>query len=357
MANDFACNHEIVAAAHRAWSGAVWDYVAGAALTETTLRRNRYALDGLAFLPRVLRDVSKIDTSATVMGHKLRIPLVVCPMGSMTMMTPDGAKAAARAVKRFGSLQCVSSVAGHDLESIAAASEAPKIFQLYIRGDMDWIKAHLDRARKAGYVGLMLTVDGPYYGIRERQLIHRWTLPSVRDPARHIQATITWKTFAAIREYWGGKTVIKGIATEADAKLAVEHGVDAICVSNHGGRELDHGRGTLDMLPEIVAAVAKRAEVWIDGGFVRGTDAVKALCLGATCVGAGRLIAWGLGAGGEDGLVRALEIFEGELFNAMGLIGATSVADLSPDYVTRVTPLGPSHETSAFRHFGLEPLR
>ena len=357
MAKEFACSHEVVTAAHRAWSGTVWDYVAGAALTETTLRRNRYALDSLAFLPRILRDVSTIDMSVTALGQKLRMPVVIAPMGSMNVMTPDGAKAAARAVARFGGMQVVSSVAGHSLEEIAAASDAPKIFQLYIRGDMDWIKAHLDRAKKAGYVGFMLTVDGPYYGIRERQLIHRWSLPSVTDPTRHIQASVTWETFAKIREYWGGTTVIKGIATAADARLAVEHGVDAVCISNHGGRELDHGRGTMDMLPEIAEAVARRAEVWVDGGFVRGTDVVKALCLGATCVGIGRLAAWGLGADGDDGLLRTLEILEGEIFNAMGLIGVTDVAGLTSEYVTRVTPMGPTHETSAFRHLGDDPLR
>ncbi len=357
MAGEFSCGHEIVEAARRAWSGAVWDYVAGAALTETTLRRNRHALDSLAFLPRVLRDVSKIDAKTAVLGQPSRMPVAIMPMGSMTLMTPDGAKAAARAATAFGALQCVSSVVGHELEDIAAASEGPKVFQLYVRGDMDWVKPRLDRAKKAGYVGLMLTVDGPYYGIRERQLIHRWTLPSVADPTRHFQAAITWKTFEAIRAHWGGKTLLKGIATAADAKLAVEHGADVVCVSNHGGRELDHGRGTMQMLPEIVEAARGRAEVWIDGGFTRGTDVVKALCLGAHCVGIGRMAAWGLGAGGAAGLTRALEILEGELHNAMGLIGAPTLADLGPEYLASVAPLEPTHETSAFRHLGPDPLR
>ena len=357
MAKDFVCTHEIIQEAHRAWSGTTWDYVAGAALTETTLRRNRYALDSLAFLPRILRDVSKIDMSATVLGQKLRMPVIVQPMGSLGQLTPEGASASARAAKRFGTIQTLSSVAGQSVEQVAEASDGPKIFQLYIRGDMDWIKAHLDRAKEAGYVGLMLTVDGPYYGIRERQLIHRWALPSVTDPNRIVQASVTWNTFDEMRKHWGGPTVIKGIATAADARIAVDHGADAICVSNHGGRELDHGRGTMDMLPAIVEAVAKKAQVWVDGGFVRGTDVVKALCLGASCVGIGRLAAFGLGAGGEDGLVRTLEILEGEIFNTMGLIGATSIAELDPEYLTRVVPMGPTHETSAFPHFGPEPLR
>ena len=322
MAKDFVCTHEIIQEAHRAWSGTTWDYVAGAALTETTVRRNRYALDSYAFLPRILRDVSKIDMSATVLGQKLRMPVIVQPMGSLGQLTPEGASASARAAKRFGT-----------------------------------IKAHLDRAKEAGYIGLMLTVDGPYYGIRERQLIHRWALPSVTDPNRIVQASVTWNTFDEMRKHWGGPTVIKGIATAADARIAVDHGADAICVSNHGGRELDHGRGTMDMLPAIVEAVAQKAQVWVDGGFVRGTDVVKALCLGASCVGIGRLAAFGLGAGGEDGLLRTLEILEGEIFNTMGLIGATSIAELDPEYLTRVVPMGPTHETSAFPHFGPEPLR
>lgn len=357
MGKQFGCTQAIVEAAHRAWSGTVWDFVAGAALTETTLRRNRYALDSYAFLPRILRDVSKIDTSVSVLGHRLRIPVIVAPMGSMGLMTPDGASAAARAITRFGTLQTVSSVAGQDLETIATASTGPKIFQLYIRGDMDWIRQHLDRAKAAGYAGLMLTVDGPYYGLRERQLIHGWAPSSVTDPTRHIQAGVTWDTFSAIREHWGAPTIIKGIATVADARIAIERGVSAICISNHGGRELDHGRGTLDMLPEILDAVNKRVEVWIDGGFVRGTDVVKALCLGATCVGIGRLAAWGLGADGEDGLLRTLELLEAEIFNTMGLIGATSLGELGPEYLARVTPLAPTHETSAFPHLGAGPRR
>lgn len=357
MSAEFACIHEVVAAARRQMSGSTWDYVAGAALTETTMRRNRYAIDSLAFLPRVLRDVSEIDTSVEILGHKLRIPVLLQPMGSMDLMTKGGAVTAAKAAASFGTMQVVSSVNGHPLEEHMQASASPKIFQLYIRGDLDWVKAHLDRARTAGYVGLMITVDGPYYGIRERQLMHRWSLPSVVDPTRKFQAAVTWHTLAAIRKLWGGPMVVKGIATAADAHIAAEHGIDVVCASNHGGRELDHGRGALDMVPEMLDAVGGRADIWVDGGFVRGTDVVKALCLGAKAVGVGRLQAWGLAAGGEAGLVRTLELLEEEIFNCMGLIGATRVADLGPEYLTRVTPLEPTHETSAFRHLGPAPLR
>jgi isopentenyl diphosphate isomerase/L-lactate dehydrogenase-like FMN-dependent dehydrogenase len=151
--------------------------------------------------------------------------------------------------------------------------------------------------------------------------------------------------------------ILKGIATAADARLAVEHGVEVVYVSNHGGRELDHGRGTMDMLPEIVEEVGGRAEVWIDGGFVRGTDVIKALCLGARAVGIARLQAWALGAGGEAALHRVLENLEVELRNTMGLLGVTRLDELGREYVTRVQPLGPWHELSSFRHLGPEPLR
>ncbi|HWG07346.1 MAG TPA: alpha-hydroxy acid oxidase [Beijerinckiaceae bacterium] len=354
---EFSCNQQIVAAARRRMTGIAWDYVMGAALSETTLRRNRYAIDSYAFLPRVLRDVSMIDTSATALGQSVRLPVLLSPMGSMNLITLEGVGASARAAERRGLLQAVSSVSGVALEETAAASSASKIFQLYIRGDMDWVRDYLDRVRSAGYIALMLTVDAPYYGLRERQLLQGWKPSTLNDPGFRYQAGMTWEKMAAISRLWGGPMILKGIATAADARLAVEHGVAAICVSNHGGRDLDHGRGTLEMLPEIVETAGRHAEIWVDGGFVRGADIVKALCLGARLVGVGRLQAWGLGADGEEGLVRALEILEDEIRNTMGLIGAPRIADLGPDYLARVTPLGPTHETSAFRHLGEKPLR
>lgn len=356
---EFSCSQEVCELAHRKLSQIAWDYINGAAGSETTMRRNRYALDSYAFLPRVLRDVSKIDCTAAAVGQSLRMPVVLAPMGSMYLITAEGAAAAGRAAGRFGTIQILSSVAQPELEEVAAANPGPKVYQLYIRGDMDWIAMRLERVRKAGYVALALTVDSAYYGLRDRQLMHRFERPSmkIKGDNRELQAALSWRQMDQIHKRWGGPIILKGIATAADARLAVEHGVDVVYVSNHGGRELDHGRGTMDMLPEVVEAVGTKAEVWIDGAFVRGTDVVKALCLGARAVGIARLQAWALGAGGDAALFRVLENLEGEIRNCMGLLGVTRVADLGPEYLARVQPLGPWHETSSFRHLGDDPLR
>jgi isopentenyl diphosphate isomerase/L-lactate dehydrogenase-like FMN-dependent dehydrogenase len=356
---DFACSQEVAEAAHRNLPRPIWDYVNGAAGSETTMRRNRFALDSYAFLPRVLRDVSKIDCATRVLGHKLRMPIFLAPMGSMQLINAEGALAAGRAAGRFGTMQMLSSVARHSLEEVAAQNPAPKIYQLYIRGNMAWIGRHLERARAAGYVALAMTVDSALYGIRDRHLLNRFERPSARNKGedREFQAAVTWEQMKEIKSAWGGPMILKGIATAADARLAVEHGIEAVYVSNHGGRELDHGRGTMDMLPEIVEAVGDRAEVWIDGGFVRGTDVVKALCLGARAVGIARLQAWALAAGGEAALHKVLENLEVEVRNTMGLLGVTRLADLGKEYVTQVQPLGPWHELSSFRHLGSEALR
>ena len=358
-ANQFGCSEQVLLAARKAVSKTTWDYINGAAGSETTLRRNRYALDCYAFLPRVLRDVSKLDTKTTVIGHKLRIPVVLAPMGSMHLMHAQGAVAAAKAAGDFGVGHIMSSVARHAEEEVGGANKGLKIYQLYIRGDMSWIKPRLDRAKKAGFTALTMTVDAAYYGLRDRQIMNQFGRPSadMPDQDREFQAAMTWEKMAEVKAYWGGPMILKGIATAADARLAAEHGIDVVYISNHGGRELDHGRGTLDMLPEIVEAVAGRAEVWIDGGFVRGTDIVKALCLGAKCVGIARLQAWAVCAGGAPAVVNVLENLEEEIGNCMGLIGARSLSGLGREYLTRVTPMGPWHEHSSFRPVGPESVR
>jgi glycolate oxidase len=356
---EFACSQEVAEAAHRNLPKAIWDYINGAAGSETTMRRNRFALDSYAFRPRVLRDVSDIDCTVEVLGRRLRAPFFLAPMGSMQLINPAGAVAAGRAAGRFGTMQMLSSVARHSLEEVAAGNPGPKIYQLYIRGGMEWVGQHLDRARAAGYVALTMTVDSALYGIRDRHLLNRFERPSSSEKHddRRVQAAVTWEKMSEIKAAWGGPMILKGIATAADARLAVEHGIEVVYVSNHGGRELDHGIGTMDMLPEIVEAVGGKVEVWIDGGFVRGTDIVKALCLGARAVGVARLQAWALAAGGETALHGVLENLEEEVQNTMGLLGVARIADLGLEYLTRVEPLGPWHELSSFRHLGSEPLR
>lgn len=353
-AGQFACTQQILETARKNVSKTTWDYMNGAAGSETTLRRNRYALDSLAFLPRVLRDVSNVDATTTLLGHKSRLPLVLAPMGSMHLMHKDGAVGSGRAASEFGLPHILSSVARHSPSEVATQNKGFKIYQLYIRGDLPWIKNKLDEAKQAGFTALVMTVDAANYGIRDRQILNEFVRPSsdIVGEDREFQASMTWEGMAAVKKAWGGPMILKGIATAADARLAVEHGIEVIYVSNHGGRELDHGRGTMDMLPEVVQAVAGRAEVWIDGRFVRGTDIVKAMCLGAKAVGIARLQAWAIAAGGAPAMLQALLNLEEEVRNCLGLIGVSSLDKCGTEYLTRVTPLGPTHEHSQFRHLG-----
>jgi isopentenyl diphosphate isomerase/L-lactate dehydrogenase-like FMN-dependent dehydrogenase len=348
---EFVCNQQIVSAAREKLSQEVWDYLTGAAESETTLRRNRYALDSLAFLPRVLRDVSRVDPASEFLGHRLRIPVLLAPIGSLQAIVDGGGVTACRAAASFGTIPFISSITEPGLEECARATEAPKIFQLYVRGEADWILDIVGRAKRAGYCALALTVDSSHYGIRERQLINQWLPPSVRTQKnRHLQAAITWDLMSRIRDAWGGPFILKGIATIADARLAVERGVDTIYISNHGGRQLDHCRGTMHALPDIVAAVNRRARIVVDGGMLRGSDVVKALALGTDAVAIGRMQGWALAAGGAQALVRSLEIIEQEMINTMGLLGVTSVKELNSEYVCEADAVGACHEMSTFVH-------
>ena len=351
MAETYATMHEIVVAARNTVSRSVWNYVTGAAETETTLRRNRHCLDSLALRPRILRDVREIDTGTTFMGHKLRIPCLLAPIGSLQTITPEGGISVARAAAEFGTMNLVSTVTEPSLEEIQAATDHPKIFQIYIRGDEQWVDDLIDRARDAGYVALCLTVDSAYYGRRERQLITGWRPPSIQrygENARIHQAGLTWEWMERMRERGGLPFILKGIQTAEDAEIAIEHGVDTIYVSNHGGRQLDHGDGTIEILKEVVAVAKGKAEVIVDGGFVRGTDVLKAIALGANAVSLGRFQGWALAAGGQATLVRALEIMEAEIRNAMGLTGVASLAELDPSFVKEARAVDRSNELSAF---------
>ena len=350
MPVDFVTNQEIILAARRNLTQNVWDYLTGGAESETTMRRNRFGLDSLAFRPRVLVDVSKIEPSTTFLGHELRIPVMLAPIGSLQAITPQGGVAVAKAAEEFQTINFVSSVTQPSLEEIAAASRSPKIFQLYVQGDLKWIENLLARVKKAGYAALCLTVDTAHYGHRERQMIDRWLPPSRRGSGYEYRAALTWKTLDAIKKMAGLPFILKGVATAEDAAIAVEHGVNTIYVSNHGGRQLDHGRATIDMLPEIVQAVGGRAQIILDGGIVRGSDVLKAIALGATAVAIGKLQGWGLAAAGQQGLVRVLELLESEITTSMGLLGVTRIDQLTPAYLCPVQPLGPTHEMSAFVH-------
>jgi glycolate oxidase len=350
MALDFVTNQEIIMAARRNLADNVWHYLAGGAESETTMRRNRFGLDSLAFRPRVLVDVSKIDTSTTFLGHKIRIPVMLAPIGSLQSITPEGGVAVAKAAEQFGTVNFVSSVTQPSLEEIAAASSNAKIFQLYVQGDLKWVENLLARVKQAGYSALCLTVDTAHYSHRERQMMDRWLPPSRRGVGYEYRAGLTWELMDAINEMAGLPFILKGVATAEDAALAVEHGVGTIYVSNHGGRQLDHGRATIDMLPEIVAAVGGKAEVLIDGGIARGSDVLKAIALGARAVAIGKLQGWGLAAAGQAGLLRVLEILESEIVTTMGLLGITRIDQLSSAHLCKVQPVGPTHEMSAFPH-------
>jgi glycolate oxidase len=281
---------------------------------------------------------------------------MLAPIGGLESIVADGAAAAARAAAQFGVPQMLSSVCKPGLEATAAASPALKVFQLYVRGDEAWVDDHVRRAVDHGYVAFCLTVDVAMYSRRERDLAGRFVKPwraSATDAGRRFQAALSWKDVDRFKKKFPTlPLIIKGIATAEDAGLAVEHGVEVVYVSNHGGRQLDHGLGSAAVLPEVVAAVGARAEVWVDGGFMRGTDVVKAIALGAKTVGLGRLCGLGLAAAGPAGLVRALEILEEEVRTCLGLLGVTSLAGLTPQHLAAAPPANPPDVFSALPLLG-----
>jgi glycolate oxidase len=356
-AEEFLTLQEIVAAARRNLPPGPWAYLVGASETETTARRNRQALDAIAFRPRVLRDVSRIDSTARVLGRASRLPVFLAPIGGLESLAEGGAASAARAAAQFGIPLMLSSVCQPGIERTAAAApDAARFFQLYVRGDDAWVDDFVGRAREHGYAALCLTVDVAMYSRRERDLIGRFVKPWRKGAAEvsHFQAALSWDQVKRCKEKHGLPLIIKGIATAEDALLAVEHGVDVVYVSNHGGRQLDHGLGTAAVLPEIVRAVQNKAGIWVDGGFMRGTDVVKAIALGASAVGIGRLCGLGLAAAGVPGLVRTLELLEEEVRICLGLLGVTSYSELTPQHLAAAPAVGEPDIFSAFPHLGKE---
>jgi glycolate oxidase len=350
---EFLTLQEVVAAARRKLQPGPWSYLVGGAETETTVRRNRQALDSLAFRPRVLRDVSRIDSRSAFFGRPARLPLLLAPIGGLESLVEGGAAAAARASAQFGVPQMLSSVCKPGLEETAAAAQTTRFFQLYVRGDDAWTDDFVRRARDHGYSAFCLTVDVAMYSRRERDLIGRFIKPwrATAGDGAAFQSGLSWTQVKRYKDKFPDfPLIIKGIATAEDARMALEHGVDVIYVSNHGGRQLDHGLGSVAVLPEVLKEVNGKVPVWVDGGFMRGTDIVKAMALGAAAVGIGRLCGLGLAAAGVPGLVRTLELLEDEVRIALGLLGATSYAELKPAHLAAAAPAGEPGVFSAFPH-------
>ena len=288
------------------------------------MRRNRMALDEIAFRPRVLRNVAKVDASVERFGRKMRLPVFMAPVGALEIFDPEGSAASVtRAAGKFGAGHMLSSVSEPGLEKVAeAAPDALRMYQLYVRGDDAFVEDCVSRAIKHGYTAFCLTVDTAHYSRRERDIAKRYVRESrLRATGGDFQKGLEWRTVKLIKDKFKIPLVVKGIATAEDAKLCVDHGVDWIYVSNHGGRQLDHGRGSMQVLPEVVEAVKGRAKIMVDGSMCRGTDIVKAIIMGADLVGIGRLQCWALAAKQETGVLRMLELLEDEVIRCLGLLG------------------------------------
>jgi len=307
----------------------VYDYFAGGAGEEWTMAENRRAFDRWVLRPRVLRGAPSPDPSVTVLGAALSFPVLVAPWAFQGLAHADGEPGTARAAAAEGSLMVVSSTAEARLAEIAAASDGPKWWQLYVFSDRGRTRDMLQRAAASGYSAVMWTVDAPVLGVRHRDTRSGFQLPVGVHGDLVIDPSLTWDDLAWIREASGGLPVlVKGVLTAEDALEAVAHGVDGVVVSNHGGRQLDGSSATLDVLPEVVAAVDGAVPVLADGGVRRGSDVLKALALGAAAVMVGRPAVWALAAGGSEGVALALRMLRNEVVNAMSIAGCRTVAEI-----------------------------
>jgi len=329
-------------------------YYAGAAGDERTLRDNAEAFGQHRLLPRVLVDVSNVDASTTVLGTPVSMPVLVAPTALQRLAHPDGEEAMARAAARAGTVMCVSTIATTCPADVAAAApDAPRWFQVYVLKDRGVTRALVDEALESGYSALVLTVDAPRAGRRERDLRTGFAVPPGIDmPAVSaalgstagitaagffslMDLTLSWKDLEALVADSPVPVLVKGIHHPADAVLALEHGAAGVIVSNHGGRQLDGVPASIDMLPAVVDAVGGRAEVFVDGGVRRGTDVVTALALGARAVLVGRPLLWGLVCDGEDGATRVLELLRAEVELALTLLGAPTPDDVGAEHLAR----------------------
>lgn len=346
--------HEFAAAARAAVNDNVWDYIIGGSETETTLRRNRGALDRLALAPSALRDVSRVDAGTDFLGTRSRLPVAIAPVGFLDFFQPDGHRLAARAAAEFGVPIFLNAI-----RRIDAFDEIPgqRFLQLYAAGDGDWLLRVADQARDHGFAGLAITVDNAVGSRRERDIAKRFVKQSTMqlspgiEPERSVSA-LTWGDIEHLTARTDLPIILKGIGTAADARRATDAGADVVYVSNHGGRQLDHGPGTTEVLPEIIAAVAGRARVIVDGGFSRGTDVLKAIALGADLVVVGRLYVYALAAAGRPGVVRMLEILEDEIERDLALVGAPTPMALDSSAVRASFAVADPSVLSAFPLLG-----
>jgi len=369
---------DLRALAQRRLPRAVFDYIDGGADGEVTLRENSRAFESVCFRPRCAVAIPEVSLNTTVLGTPIGLPILLGPVGSSRMFWPRGDEVAAREAGRAGTIHTLSTLSGCRLEDVRTATNGTSWYQLYLVGGRDAARAAIARAKQAGYAALVVTIDTPVSGLRERdvrngtkellaggtgmlaylpQFLARpgWLLDFLRDgglmnfpnivppgqppfpytdvAAALEQTAVTWQDFGWIRDAWGGPIVVKGVHIGDDARRALDEGAAAVIVSNHGARQLDGVAPTLRVLPEVVAAVNGRAEVLVDGGIRRGGDVAKALCLGARAVLVGRAYAYGLGAAGGAGVARAIEILRTDLIRTLKLLGCPSVADLDGSYV------------------------
>lgn len=372
---------ELRALARRSIPASVFDYVDGGANDERTLRSNRLDFERLEISPRVLTDVSGIELSTTVLGQPVAIPILGAPTGLTGLSHPLGEVGVARAVHGAGSIYVLSASSSYTIEEVAEQAPGPTWFQLYMWRDRGFVRELLARAQAAGHRALMLTVDVPVSAGRERDIRNgfgipprltartvrqglsrpAWTLRFLRDPRieianaaglpqgegarsmiefvnRQFDPSASWDDVAWLREAWDGPVAIKGILRADDAEHAVRVGAEAIVVSNHGGRQLDGAPSSIAALPTIVDAVGGDAEVYLDSGVRRGSDALKALALGARAVLVGRAVVFGLAAGGQAGAERAMRLLADELRTAMALAGVPRVSGLDPSCLVARSP-------------------
>ncbi len=321
----------------------VWDYYYGGSEDEVTLRANREAFERIRLRPRFLVDVSNVDTRTTVLGTPVSMPILIAPSACHCMAHPEGECATARGAGAVDTLMVVSTVATRSLEEVAETAVGPLWFQLYVYDEREASAMLVRRAQAAGYRAIVLTVDTPHISKRERDVRNNFILPPSPLVAANftgkyktetgMHAAVTWDFISWLRSLTSLPILLKGILTAEDALLAVEHGIEGIIVSNHGGRQLDGAIASIEALPEIVEAVAGRCEIYVDGGIRRGSDVLKALALGARAVLVGRPILWGLAVDGQAGVERVLRLLHGELEMAMGLSGKPTLASIDRSLV------------------------